>query len=68
MNFIDRALYVVFFMSVLIVARHGYYFINAIIKSTAEEPVEYKLSSKALISLGLAIAYILTVIFKGITS
>lgn len=55
-----------FFMSLLNVMRHAYYFIQAFFQSTLEEPKKYKLEKTSLILLGLSLAYILTVIFTGI--
>jgi len=46
--------------------RHTYYFIQAWVTSTNEEPVKYKISDKSLFLLGVSIAYILTTIFTGI--
>lgn len=54
------------FMSILVVIRHSYFFIQAFLTSTEEEPVRYKLSTTSLFYLGVSIAYILTVIFTGI--
>lgn len=54
------------FMSVLNLIRHGYYFIQAFYTSTAEIPVKYKITNRALLILGISVAYILTVVFTGI--
>ena len=63
---INKLLVIFFFMSCLVTIRHGYYFIQALITSTEEEPIRYKLSDASLFYLCVSIAYILTVIFTGI--
>jgi hypothetical protein len=45
--------------------RHGYYFIQTYLSST-DEPVKYRLSNRALLLLGISIAYLFTVIFTGV--
>jgi hypothetical protein len=63
---LNKVLMVLFFVSILNVVRHGYYFIQAIITSTEELPIKYVISKNYLILLGLSISYILSVIFTGI--
>ena len=63
---LNKVLMVLFFVSILNVVRHGYYFIQAIITSTEELPIKYVISKNSLILLGLSISYILSVIFTGI--
>lgn len=63
----NKILMVCFFLSCLNSIRHGYYFIQAYLTSTVEIPVKYKLSNISLIFLGISIAYILTIVFTGIT-
>ena len=53
-------------MASLTTIRHGYYFLQAFFTSTEEQPVKYKVSKIDLISLGISISYILSVIFTGI--
>jgi hypothetical protein len=67
LEIVNRILIVLFFMSCLITIRHGYFFIQAIITSSSEEPIKYRLSSTSLFFLCVSIAYILSVIFTGIT-
>jgi len=62
---LNKFLIALFFLSCLVVIRHGYYFIQAFMTSTEEIPVKYKLSSWSLFFLGTSISYILTVIFTG---
>jgi hypothetical protein len=62
----NKVFMVIFFMACLTTFRHGYYFIQAYLLSTAEEPVKYKLTKTSLLYLGISIAYILTAIFTGI--
>jgi hypothetical protein len=63
----NKLLMIGFFLSCLTSIRHGYYFIQAFLTSTEETPVKYKLSNISLIFLGISIAYILTIVFTGIT-
>ncbi len=63
---LNKTLFILFFLSCLTTIRHGYYFIQAFILSTQEEPKKYIVSKTALILLGVCISYILTVIFTGI--
>lgn len=66
LELINKVLTVLFFMSVLNVLRHGYYFIQAYFTSTEEEPKKYMLSKMALIILSVSLAYIISVIFTGL--
>lgn len=63
---LNKLFTVIFFMSCLTTFRHGYYFIQAFLLSTVEEPVKYRLDKTSLLFLGISIAYILTAIFTGI--
>jgi hypothetical protein len=62
----NKLLLVVFFLCILNVIRHSYFFVQAIVKSTEEEQLKYKLSQKGLFLLGLSLSYILTTLFTGI--
>lgn len=53
-------------MATLLSLRHLYYFIQAYITSTKEQPVKYKLTTMSLVYLCVAMAYILSVFFTGI--
>jgi hypothetical protein len=66
LEIVNRILIVLFFMSLLVTIRHAYFFIQALITSTSEEPNKYRLSSTSLFFLCVSIAYILSVIFTGI--
>jgi hypothetical protein len=66
-DILNKILVISFFLSCLTTLRHGYYFIQAYFNSTAETPVKYKISKTALVLLGIAIAYIMSVIFTGIS-
>jgi hypothetical protein len=66
LEIINKILMVLFFMSLLNVIRHGYYFMQAWFTSTEDEPVTYKLNNKSLLLLGITLAYILATIFTGI--
>jgi hypothetical protein len=63
----NKILMISFFLSCLTTLRHGYYFIQAFFTSTEEIPVKYRISQTSLILLGISIAYILSVVFTGIT-
>jgi hypothetical protein len=64
---INKLLMVVFFVSILNFTRHAYYFIQAMVASTEEIPVKYRITDKSLVLLGISIAYVLSTIFTGIT-
>lgn len=66
-DIINKVLILLFFMAILNTIRHGYYFIQAFVASTNEEPVKYRLVPISLAILGVSISYILTMIFTGIT-
>lgn len=53
-------------MACLNVIRHVYYFSQAVITSSNEEPKKYKISNISLYLLGVSIAYILSSIITGI--
>lgn len=55
-----------FFLSLLNTVRHIYYFIQALVSSTEEQPIKYVISKTSLTLLGLSIAYILSSIFTGV--
>lgn len=63
---LNKLFIVLFFVSLLNTARHAYYFIQAIVTSTEEQPIKYVISKTSLTLLGLSIAYILSSIFTGI--
>lgn len=63
----NKILMVCFFLSCLTTLRHGYYFIQAFLSSTQETPVKYRISKTSLFLLGISIAYIISILFTGIT-
>jgi hypothetical protein len=63
---LNKLLLVLFFVSLLNTIRHTYYFIQAIVSSSEEQPIKYVISKSDLTMLGISIAYILSVIFTGI--
>jgi len=63
---LNKLFIVLFFVSLLNTLRHTYYFIQAIVSSTEEQPIKYVIPKTSLILLGLSIAYILSSIFTGI--
>lgn len=67
LGILNKILLIMFFMSCLTITRHSYYFIQALLTSTEEQPIKYRVSNIALILLGVSISYVLTVLFTGIT-
>ena len=67
LDILNKILTIVFFMSVLNVVRHTYYFIQAWVKSSSESPQKYILSGSSLWVLSVSLAYILCTIVNGIT-
>lgn len=65
-DILNKILILAFFMSCLSVLRHGYYFMQAFLTSSEEEPVKYRISKTALVLLCVSMSYILTVILTGI--
>lgn len=63
---LNKIFVMLFFMSLLNVARHTYYFIQTWFNSTEEVPLKYKVNSKSLFLLGVSLAYLLASIFTGI--
>jgi preprotein translocase subunit Sec61beta len=57
---LDKILYIVFFMSTLVIIRNSFLFIKHLNKP---EPEPYTINPKALIYLGFAISIVITVIF-----
>lgn len=66
-DILNKILTVLFFMSCLTTLRHTYYFVQAYFTSSDEEPVKYRVSKTSLLFLCMSIAYIITVIFTGLT-
>jgi len=67
LDILNKILTIVFFMSVLNVTRHAYYFIQAWVKSSGESPQKYILSGSSLWVLSVSLAYILCTIINCIT-
>jgi hypothetical protein len=65
-SLLNKFLILIFFMSVLNISRHVYYFIQTLINSTDENPNKYIISRQSLILLGLSVSYILLAITTGI--
>lgn len=63
---LNKTLILLFFMSCLVVLRHSFYFIQALLLSTEENQVKYKLTSWSLFILCLSLANILLSITTGI--
>ena len=64
---LNKIFLILFFMSCLNVIRHTYYFLQAGLTSTEEEPKKYRISKISLTLLSISIAYVLSVFFTGIT-
>lgn len=67
LDIVNKLLVLIFVLSSLNVIRHGYYFIQAWVKSNDENPQKYRMGSMSLLLLGLSLAYIISSIFVGIT-
>ena len=65
-DIVNKILVIFFFMSLLNVIRHTYYFIQVWVKSNSERPEKYKLPNKSLWILAISVAYLLSTIFNGI--
>jgi hypothetical protein len=66
-DILNKFLFLLTFLSILNVVRHGFFLIGSFIKSEDEEKTQkFRLSPTQLLLLGLSIAYILTIIFTGI--
>jgi len=63
---VNRILIIAFMLSTLTTLRHAYYFVQAFLTSTEEQPIKYRISKTSLFFLGMSLAYILSVIFTGI--
>lgn len=66
-DILNKLFIVLFMLSCLNVIRHAYYFIQAVVTSTEDEPKKYKMPKLQLNLLGISIAYILSVLITGIT-
>lgn len=66
-DIINKILLMFFVMACLNIIRHSFYFIQAVIRSTEEEPKKYKIQDNSLYLLGISIAYILSAVITGIT-
>jgi len=65
-DLLNKILLIMLFMSSLNVFRHGYYFVQAWLTSSEDNPQKYRMNNSSLWVLGISIAYILTSIFTGV--
>jgi hypothetical protein len=65
MDMLNKVLLILLFMSCLNVFRHAYYFTQAWVKSTSDNPKKYFVGNISLWVLSVSIAYILMSIFTG---
>lgn len=65
-DILNKILLVVLIMSSLNVFRHGYYFVQAWLASSEENPQKYRVSQTSLWILSMSIAYIITSIITGV--
>lgn len=65
-DILNRVLLILVFLSCFNIIRHFYYFIQAFLTNSEENPIKYKISKTSLILLGISISYVLSVIFTGI--
>ena len=63
-SLINKVLFVLFFISILNVVRHGWKIFMRL--RDTDLPNKYELTKTELIFLGLSIAYIFTTLFNGI--
>jgi len=63
---INKILIVLYLLSCLTTLRHMYYFIQAYIKTTPENQIQYKISKNALLFLAISISYIVSGLFLNI--
>lgn len=61
----NKFLIVLFFLSLLNVLRHSFYFMQTYLTSTDEEPKKYILKKEQLIIFGLSFSYVLTLLITG---
>jgi hypothetical protein len=66
-DILNKILIMLFIMACLNVLRHVFYFSQAVLTSTEEEPKKYKIENVSVYLLGISIAYILSAIITGIT-
>lgn len=62
---INKIILLIFILSTLNVFRHSFYFAQAWLTSTIEEPKKYIISKNSLLLLGLSISYIITNFILG---
>ena len=62
-SLLDKILFILFFMAIFITGRHTFLFIRHVNKPDIEK---YTIARKELIYLGVALAIIMTTLFKGI--
>jgi hypothetical protein len=65
-DILNKVLLVLLFLSFLNILRHSYYFVQAFLINSDENPIKYKLNKTSLILLGISISYILSVFFTGV--
>lgn len=63
---INKILLILFIMSILNMARHTYFFIQAVITTNDDEVNRYTINAINLWILGLSIGYFLTALITGI--
>lgn len=65
LDLINKLLLLAYVMSILNVIRHSFYFGQAMLFSTEEEPKTYKLDKLPLILLGVSLSYIIVGLISG---
>jgi len=65
-DILNRVLLILVFLSCFNIIRHFYYFTQAFLTNSEENPIKYKINKTSLILLGISISYVLSVIFTGI--
>lgn len=67
LDIINKILVIIYVLAYLNALRHGYYFIQAWVRSNEESPEKYRVNKLSLLFLGLSLAYIISSIFIGVT-
>jgi len=63
---INKILVIIYVLSCLNTIRHGYYLIQAWVKSKEDSPQKYRMGNISLLLVGLSLAYIIASIFTCI--
>ena len=65
-DILNKIFFVLFFLSMVNIARVSFFLIGSFVKSDSNNPEKFRLTSRQLFLLGLSIAYIISTLFIGI--